>query len=115
MLDLSLYVPVSAMPAIRRDLSVALDPSDAVEVLGDRVRDALGPDADAIEEVSILSETPHDLVPPAARERLGLGVGQRNVLVRVVLRELHRTLTADRANRLRDRIVAAIHRGAVAS
>jgi phenylalanyl-tRNA synthetase alpha chain len=113
MLDLSVYLPVSAMPAIRRDLSVALDPADDVEVLGDRVRDALGPDADAVEEVSILSETSYDLVPPAARERLGLGVGQRNVLVRVVLRDLRRTLTGDEANQLRDRIYAAIHRGAV--
>ena len=54
--------PVSAMPPVRRDLSVAVQADDTVGDLGDRVRDALGPD-------------------------------QKNVLVRVVLRHLERTLT----------------------
>jgi phenylalanyl-tRNA synthetase beta subunit len=36
--------PVSAMPPVRRDLSVAVQADDTVEDLGDRVRDALGPD-----------------------------------------------------------------------
>jgi phenylalanyl-tRNA synthetase alpha chain len=39
--------------------------------------------------------------------------GQVNLLVRVVLRDLDRTLTADEANDLRDRIYAVLHRGAV--
>lgn len=72
--------PVSAMPPVRRDLSVAVQADDTVEDLGDRVRDALGPD-------------------------------QKNVLVRVVLRHLERTLTDREANRMRDRIYAALHRG----
>ena len=36
---------------------------------------------------------------------------QENLLVRVVLRDLERTLTAPEANALRDRIYAALHRG----
>ena len=36
---------------------------------------------------------------------------KNNLLVRVVLRDLERTLTAAEANLLRDRIYAAIHRG----
>ncbi len=48
MLDLKPYRPVSAMPPITRDLSVAVDAEDEVEELGDRVRDALGDDAEAV-------------------------------------------------------------------
>ncbi|MFF3341327.1 hypothetical protein [Streptomyces flavidovirens] len=43
--DLVPYRMVSAMPAVRRDISVAVDRDDLAENLGDRVRDALGPDA----------------------------------------------------------------------
>jgi phenylalanyl-tRNA synthetase alpha chain len=50
-----------------------------------------------------------------SRRRLGIawGIspGQKNLLVRVVLRDLERTLTDADANGLRDRIYAAIHEG----
>lgn len=111
MRTLSAYRPVSSMPAIRRDLSVAVDAEDAAEELGDRVRDALGDDADAVETVLVQAETHYDALPAAARERMGMAPGQKNVLVRVVLRHLERTLTDHEANRLRDRIYAALHRG----
>ncbi|HTJ46451.1 MAG TPA: hypothetical protein VL463_30305 [Kofleriaceae bacterium] len=111
MIDLSPYVPVSSMPPIRRDLSIAVPHDDTVEDLGDRVRAALGDRARAIESVTIVSETPYPDLPPAARARIGLDADQKNVLVRVVLRDLDRTLTHAEANELRDRIYAAIHRG----
>jgi phenylalanyl-tRNA synthetase alpha chain len=99
------------MPAVRRDLSVAVDESDREEDLGDRVRESLGSDADVVEEVAVISTTAaHDL-PADARRRLGIGAGQVNLLVRVSLRALDRTLSADEANDLRDRIYAALHRG----
>jgi phenylalanyl-tRNA synthetase alpha chain len=113
MADLAPYRPVSAMPPVRRDLSVAVTADDTVEDLGDRVRDALGPDADAVEEVAVLAETPHDRLPAQAVARLGLRPDQKNVLVRVVLRHLERTLTDEEANRMRDRVYAALHRGSV--
>jgi phenylalanyl-tRNA synthetase alpha chain len=111
MTDLAPWRPVSAMPPVRRDLSVAVAADDTVEDLGDRVRDALGPDADAVEEVRALAETPADRLPPRAAARLGIGPDQKNVLVRVVLRHLERTLTDEEANRMRDRVYAALHRG----
>lgn len=111
MLDLRPYRPVSSMPAITRDLSVAVDADDDVEELGDRVRDALGGEADAVEEVTVRSATPRDQLPISAIERMGMGPGQKNVLVRVMLRRLDRTLTDSEANELRDRIYNAIHRG----
>jgi phenylalanyl-tRNA synthetase alpha chain len=101
------------MPPVRRDLSVAVAADDTVEDLGDRVRDALGPDADAVEEVTVLAETPYDRLPTQAVARLGLHPDQKNVLVRVVLRHLERTLTDEEANRMRDRVYAALHRGSV--
>jgi phenylalanyl-tRNA synthetase alpha chain len=105
------YRPASAMPPVRRDLSVAVAADDLAEDLGDRVRDALGPDADAVESVEILQETPCGALPPRARERLGARPEQKNLLVRVVLRHLSRTLTDEEANVLRDRVYAAIHQG----
>lgn len=111
MVDLAPYRPVSTMPPIRRDLSIAVEADDAAEDLGDRVRAALGARADAVEAVEIVSSTPGDALPPAARARLGLRPGQRNLLVRVTLRDLERTLTHDEANALRDAIYAALHRG----
>jgi phenylalanyl-tRNA synthetase alpha chain len=111
MLDLAPYRPVSAMPAITRDLSVAVDAEDDVEELGDRVREALGDDADAVEEVTVRSETPYDQLPSSAVGRMGIAPGQKNVLVRVVLRHLERTLTDTEANALRDHIYAALHGG----
>ncbi|MEU1784872.1 hypothetical protein ABZ553_02890 [Streptomyces sparsogenes] len=111
MSDLTPYRAVSAMPAIRRDLSVAVDRDDLAEDLGDRVRDALGPDADCVETVEILRQTPCAELPPRALERLGARPDQKNVLLRLVLRHLDRTLTDHDANLLRDRIYAAVHQG----
>jgi phenylalanyl-tRNA synthetase alpha chain len=107
------YRPVSNHPAIRRDVSVAVDPDVGEELLGDLVRDALGADAAFVEAVEVRSETPGDQLPPAAVERLGLLPGQRNVLLRIVLRHVDRTLTDEEANVLRDRIHAAVHQGTV--
>jgi phenylalanyl-tRNA synthetase alpha chain len=111
MQDLAPYRPVSVMPPAVRDLSIAVDAGDAGEELGDRVRAALGERATAVESVEVISEAAYDALPPAARARIGLAVGHKNLLVRVVLRDLERTLTAAEANALRDQIYAALHRG----
>ncbi|HEU4533000.1 MAG TPA: hypothetical protein VFS00_02740 [Polyangiaceae bacterium] len=113
MRDLEPYRPASNQPLLRRDLSLAVADDDDTETLGDRAREALGEDAACVESVEVLSETSRAALSAAARERLGLGPGQKNVLVRVVLRSLERTLTHEEANALRDRIYGALHRGAV--
>jgi phenylalanyl-tRNA synthetase alpha chain len=116
MLDLAPYRPVSRLPAVRRDLSIVVGPTTVVdeELIGDRVRQVLGLDADVAESVAVVSETPYDTLPPVARDRMGIEPGQRNVLIRLVLRPLDRTLTDADANRLRDRVYAALHEGPVA-
>ncbi len=113
MLDLEPYRPVSSQPAARRDLSIATDAEDTPEELGDRVRAALGEREACVEAVEVVSETPGEALPPAAIARLGLLPGQKNVLVRVVLRHLERSLAHEEANGLRDEIYAALHRGTV--
>ncbi|HEX7743975.1 MAG TPA: hypothetical protein VF462_01760 [Micromonosporaceae bacterium] len=112
MRDLSPYRPVSAMPSATRDLSIAVGDDLDGELLGDRVRQVLGRDADAVEEVVMLDETHYAELPSAARKRMGMRPGQKNVLVRVVLRDLTRTLTAVEANAIRDRVYAGLHEGA---
>lgn len=111
MTDLAPYRPVSAMPATHRDLSLAVADDLDAELLGDRVRDLLGPDAEAVEEVAVRSETPYAELPASARARMGLRPGQKNVLLRVVLRDLRRTLSTGEANALRDRVYAGLHEG----
>jgi phenylalanyl-tRNA synthetase alpha chain len=111
MLDLARYRPVSPMPAITRDLSIAVADDDDGETLGDRVRDALGAGARCVEEVRVVSATAYRQLPASAIRRLGARPGQKNLLLRVVLRDLDTTLTSEDANRLRDRIYRALHQG----
>jgi phenylalanyl-tRNA synthetase alpha chain len=111
MQDLSPYREVSSMPAVIRDLSIAVDQLCDNEELGDRVREALGDEAEIVEEVSILSETAITELPATATKRMGAGEGQKNVLLRVVLRALERTLTDEECNKYRDAIYRAVHQG----
>ncbi|MEV0271085.1 hypothetical protein AB0H43_20070 [Hamadaea sp. NPDC050747] len=111
MLDLRAYRAVSNHPPTRRDLSLAVGDDLDAELLGDLVRTTLGPASDAVEEVSVVSSTPYDDLPVSARDRMGLRPGQKNVLLRLVLRHPSRTLTAADANVLRDRVYAALHAG----
>lgn len=111
MLDLSRYQPVSSMPAITRDLSIAVSEDEDEETLGGRVRDALAADASCVEQVRVLSATSYQQLPPSAIRRLGARPGQKNLLVRVVLRDLDKTLTSQAANAIRDRIYQALHQG----
>lgn len=59
------------MPPIRRDISVVVDSDHLSEDLGDRVRDALGEDANCVEPVDILQQTPCSALPGPALDRLG--------------------------------------------
>lgn len=113
MKDLETYQPVSSMPPVVRALSLVTPESITEEQLGDRVREALGPDASAVESIEVLSETLLENLPEAARKRLGISKGQKNLLVRVILRHPTRTLTDEEANLLRDRIYQSLHEGTV--
>jgi len=111
MTDLGPYRPVSDLPAVTRDLSVAISVDDDAEQLGHRIRTALGDRVEVLEAVTIVSETSYADLPARARERLGINEAQKNVLVRLDLRPLDRTLTDTEANGLRDDVYEAIHAG----
>jgi phenylalanyl-tRNA synthetase alpha chain len=113
MLDLTPWRPVSTMPPVRRDLSLVRDIPVDPELIGDAARRLLGPDADVLEDLAVRAVTPHDRLPARARERLRTRQDQANVLLRVVLRALDRTLTDDEANALRDRLYEGLHQGPV--
>ncbi|HEX3776900.1 MAG TPA: hypothetical protein VHV51_20650 [Polyangiaceae bacterium] len=113
LLDLEPYRAVSRMPAVRRDLSIIVDCGETPEELGDGVRRALGDRLGAIEAVEVVHETLARDLPEAAARRLQIDEQQKNVLLRVVLRDLEKSLTHAEANEIRDRIYAALHRGKV--
>lgn len=109
--DLNPYNPVSSMPSMHRDLSlVCADDVDA-EVLGDAARSALGLDADVLANLEVLAVTPASELPAAAVLRLGLQSGQANILLRLTLQSLERTITSTEANELRNRVYVALHEG----
>jgi phenylalanyl-tRNA synthetase alpha chain len=107
--DLSPYRSVSAMPPTDRDLSLVVAGDLDAELLGDRVREVS--DTGSIEEVTVRAETGYDELPAAARDRMGMRPGQKNVLLRIVIRDLTRTVTGAEANGVRDRVYAALHEG----
>jgi phenylalanyl-tRNA synthetase alpha chain len=111
MLDLAPWRPVSMLPPVRRDLSIVASSGVDDELLGDHARGALGPDADLLESLTVLARTPHERLPAPARARLGTRPGQDNLLLRMILRPLDRTLTDSEANAVRDRVYAALHEG----
>jgi len=115
LLDLRPYRPVSVMPEVRRDLSLVLGSAAEadVELLGDCARTALGAEAELLAALEIRAVTPASGLPPGAVERLRLAPDQVNVLLRLVLQPLDRTLTDEDANVLRDRVYLALHRGRV--
>ncbi|MEZ4372718.1 MAG: hypothetical protein R3B07_17980 [Polyangiaceae bacterium] len=111
MLDLSPYRPVSAMPAVRRDLSLVLDPGADAEHLGALVREALGVKSELVESVELLTLTPYRELHENARRRLGLSSEQSNGLVRITLRAADRSLTHAECHELRNAIYLALHQG----
>ncbi len=113
MLDLEPYRPVSSQPPIYRDLSIAVAAEASAEDLGDQVRSSLAAASGSIESVEVLAETSYLDLSLAARRRLGINPRQKNVLLRLVIRDLERTLTSAEANELRDAVYAVLHQGSV--
>ncbi len=111
MLDLEPYIPVSNQPPVRRDLSIAVDEELTTEELGDRIRQASPEHASRLESIEIMSETLYADLPPEAHERMGMKEGQKNVLLRLVIRDPVVTLTSQQANEIRDVVYCALHAG----
>lgn len=109
--DLEPYREVSNQPAIKRDLSYSVPQVYVEEDISDEIRQALGDRVKVLESVEILSETAYSQLPDIARERLGCQPRQKNILVRITLRDLERTITNQEANEIYEQIYAKINYG----
>ncbi|SOC52426.1 hypothetical protein [Ornithinimicrobium cerasi] len=109
--DLEPWREVSSLPPVSRDLSVVVGADVPDEILGDRVRAAVGDRVQDVESVEVLTRTGWEQLPEPARRRLGLRPDQTNALVRLTLRPLGRTLTGAEADDLRNQVYLAIHEG----
>ena len=106
--NLDPYQLVSKYPPIRQDLSVSVSDETNEEDVCETIKDASGENSDVIEEITIMSETPYEQLPLKAIKRLGISYGQKNLLIRVVLRSPERSLTHEEANEMRDKIYRAV-------
>jgi phenylalanyl-tRNA synthetase alpha chain len=113
MMDLNPYKEVSLLPAIIRDLSVAVEKDLDKELLGDIIRNIMGEDQKTIEEIKIKSETNYYDLPLHVRERLGMKENMKNILLRIVLRSLDKNLTNEEANEIYTKLYKEIHLGSV--
>lgn len=111
MKDLDKYHEVSSQPAIQRDMSYSVPTGYVEEDINEDIREALGDKQNILESVEILSETAYKDLPLKIQERLGIASDQKNVLVRITLRHLERTLENKEANEIYDDIYEKINHG----
>ncbi len=111
MKDLEKYHEVSSQPAIQRDMSYSVPTSYVEEDVNEDIREALGDKQNILESVEILSETAYEDLPQKIQERLGISSNQKNVLVRITLRHLERTLENKEANKIYSDIYKKINHG----
>jgi phenylalanyl-tRNA synthetase alpha chain len=111
MANLELYQEVSHQSAIKRDMSYSVPQEYVEEDMSDDIREALGDNREVLESVEVLSETPYARLPEKIRARLGSQPSQKNVLVRITLRHLERSITNEEANRIYKQIYKKINKG----
>ncbi len=111
MTNIETYREVSNQPAIKRDLSYSVPANYVEEDVSADIRQALGDNVDALENVEILNETSYDKLPDNIKQRLGIESGQKNILVRITLRHLERTITNDEANKIYEQVYNKINYG----
>lgn len=109
--NLSPWQPISKYQATTRDLSIAIHSGAELEEIGDRLRLALGDEAELIEDVSLLARHPATSLPHRARERLGLRLDQENLLLRIILRSIDGEIGREAGNQIYDRVYMALHEG----
>lgn len=111
MMNIEPYNEVSYQPAIKRDLSYSVPKNYVEEDVSADIRKALGDNLDALEDVQIINEASYDQLPDKIRERLGIDSSQKNLLVRITLRHLERTITNEEANKIYEQVYAKINYG----
>jgi phenylalanyl-tRNA synthetase alpha chain len=112
MYDLKKYRPVSLQPAIKRDMSYSVPKEYVDEDISQDIENAIGDDILSLEEIELLSETKYVELSDLARAKLGINPSQKNVLVRITLRNLNKTLTKEEANEIYKKIYEKVNKGA---
>ena len=110
--NLKKYKIVSNQPATKRDLSIAIDEDINEEELTEIILKNCSLETQSIiETIKVISETSYNNLPEIAKERLGILKGQKNVLLRIILRDLAKTLESHEANNIYTQIYEKIHQG----
>lgn len=112
MSNLNKYKVVSKQPSTKRDLSIAINKNLNEEEITEIILSKLDINlSSVIEEIKILAETNYDDLPNIAKERLGINMKQKNVLLRIVLRDLVTSISSVDANAIYSKIYEEIHEG----
>lgn len=109
MLTLSPWQSVSNQPQTKRDISIVVQRTTDMDVIGDKVRTVLADKVDWLEEIILLEKTTYAELPDTAIHRLGITKEQENLLLRLIFRHPSKSLTTELANELRNQIYLAIH------
>jgi phenylalanyl-tRNA synthetase alpha chain len=110
--NLNKYKAISNQPSIKRDLSIAIDKEINEEELTEIILDNISESTQSIiESIQVISQTNYEDLPEVARERLGMNSSQKNILLRITLRDIERTLTSEEANDVYRQIYEKIHKG----
>lgn len=110
--DLKKYKVISKQPSTKRDLSIAIDESINEEELTELILEAVDKDTlDKIETIKIVAETHYNDLVDIAKEKLGINPSQKNILLRIVLRDLVTSIESETANKIYGMIYEKIHKG----
>ena len=108
--NLTKYKEISKQPSIKRDLSLAVKRDVLLEEITDKIvlKYIL---ANKIESIEVLEETSYENLLPIAVERLGINIDQKNLLLRIVLRDIEKSITNIEANKIYSEIYDLVHEG----
>ena len=109
--SLERYKEVSLQPPISRDLSYSASETQVEEDISQNIENAIGKWLAALESVQLLSETNYKDLPDTAKLKLGIKPGQKNVLDRITLRDLNRSITSQEANQIYNQIYSKVNEG----
>jgi phenylalanyl-tRNA synthetase alpha chain len=109
--DLEKYKSVSLQPEIKRDMSYSVPKEYVEEDISQDIEAAISEDIESLESVELLSEVDYSKLNDIARKKLGIGSEHKNVLVRVTLRDLNRSITKDEANEIYKKIYSKVNYG----
>jgi phenylalanyl-tRNA synthetase alpha chain len=111
MQDLERYSEVSLQPAISRDMSYSVHENQVEEDINQNIATAIGKWLPALESVEVLNETKYSDLPEIAKLKLGIKPNQKNILVRITLRDLNRSITNEEANQIYKKIYQQVNEG----